>query len=250
MDLELQGKCAIITGGTRNLGRAISLGFLQEGAKVVATYLRDDASAQEFLDVVPSDRRDDIRIYKLDVSSAISCRKLCVRALREFSRIDVLVNNASVIYRQSPDEITDKDFEAIMGLTLRSTLYMMRAVFPVMKQAGGGRIVNISTAGVYTGNASELLYICAKAGVEAATRAYVRLGSNFGITANAIAPHVIDIGMGRETISQDPTIVDRIPLQRIGRVEEYVNLVLFLSSRACEYMAGQILHLNGARLMR
>jgi 3-oxoacyl-[acyl-carrier protein] reductase len=127
---------------------------------------------------------------------------------------------------------------------------MTRAAFAVMKHAGGGRVVSISTAGVYTGNPDVLLYLCAKAGVEASTRAFARLGAPLGITVNAVAPHVIEAGMGLETISRDPTIPKRIPLGRIGRVDELVNLVLFLSSECCQYLTGQVVHLNGGRLMR
>lgn len=137
-----------------------------------------------------------------------------------------------------------------MHTTLRGVLYMSRAAFASMKSVGDGRIVNISTAGVYTGNPVELLYLCAKGGVEAATRAYARLGAPHRITVNAIAPHVITSGMGQETISKDSTILSRVPLGRMGRLEEFVNLVLFLSSQTCEYMTGQIIHLNGGRLMQ
>jgi 3-oxoacyl-[acyl-carrier protein] reductase len=250
MDLKLQEKCAVVTGGTRNLGRAISLGFLKEGANVVATYLRDTASAEDLLAAVPPDQKNNIRVHKLDVSSEAECREVCSVAKYEFGGLDVLVNNAAIIYHQSPDAITDEDFDLILHNTLRSTLYMTRASFASMKVLGGGRIVNISTAGVYTGNPVELLYLCAKGGVEVATRAFARLGASYGITVNAIAPHIIDAGMGKETVSRDPTILNRIPLNRMGRVEEFVNLVLFLSSSVCEYMTGQVVHLNGGRLMQ
>ena len=198
MDLELQGKCAIVTGGTRNLGRAISLGLLREGANVVATYLQDVASAEKFLAAIPVNRKDNIRIQKLDVSLDAACKKACSIAQSEFGRLDILVNNAAIIYRQSFNEITDDDFDFVLRNDLRGTLYMSRAAFTVMKSAGGGRIVNISTAGVYTGNPVELLYLCAKGGVEAATRAFARAGAPLKITVNAIAPHIIDSGMGEK----------------------------------------------------
>ena len=250
MDLGLEGKCVIVTGGTRNLGKAISLGFLREGANVIASYLQNTASAEEFLSIIPLKQKDNIRIHKLDASSDMACRKICSIAQDEFGGLDALVNNAAAILIQDIDKITNKHFDEILRHTLRGTIYMMRAACKLMKQNGNGRIVNISSAGVYTGNPAELLYLCAKGGVEAATRAFARFGAPHKITANAVAPHVIDAGMGRDTISRDQAILDRIPLHRMGRLDEFVSLVLFLSSSICEYMTGQIIHFNGGRLMQ
>lgn len=250
MNLGLKERCVIVTGGTRNLGRALSLGFLREGANVVATYLRDTASANALLEAVPLEARDRIRIHRLDVASNTECERVCEITHREFGGLNILINNAALILRQEPSTITDDDFDLILHNTLRGVIYMMRAASNVMKSHRGCRIVNISTAGVYTGNPVELLYLCAKGGVEAATRAYARWGAPRGITVNAVAPHVIDVGMGRDTSVQDPSILTRIPLRRMGRVDEFVNLVLFLASSTCEYMTGQILHLNGGRLMQ
>jgi 3-oxoacyl-[acyl-carrier protein] reductase len=250
VDLRLHGKSVIVTGGTRNLGGEIVKGFLREGALVVTTYREDDRSAEEFLRTISPDQRPNLRVCKLDVSSAASCEQLCRRAYDEFGGVNVLVNNAAVLVTQELSQITDADFDWILQNTLRSCLYMTRAAFDTMSSSGGGRIVNLSTAGVYTANPKEMLYLCAKAGVEASTRAFARLGAPKKVTVNAVAPHVIDSGMGLETLKSDPTIIDRIPLGRNGRQEELVGVVLYLSSEISEYMTGQILHLNGGRLMR
>lgn len=250
MNLNLEGKTIIVTGGTRNLGRAISLAFLNEGANVVAAYCQDSSAARELEKSVLPEQRNKLRTYKADVSSADACHRLCNVTQQEYGELDVLVNNAAVNRSSDPDSISDSDFDVIFRNTLRSTLYMTRAAFAIMKKVGGGRIVNISSAGVHTGNPEELLYLCAKAGVEASTRAFARLGSSYGITVNAIAPHVIAAGMGLETVSHNPSIVDRIPLKRLGNVDELVSLVLFLASERCEYLTGQVVHLNGGRLMK
>lgn len=250
LNLHLEGKCAIVTGGTRNLGKAIVLAFLKEGMKVITNYRRDTTAAEAFFENVPADLKSNLRVEKFDVSSNGDCQKLCSIATHEFQRLDVLVNNAAVILSQAPDEISDDDFDFVLRNTLRSVIYMTRAAFDIMKASRGGRIVNMSTAGVYTANPNELLYLCAKAGVEGATRSFARLGARHNITVNAIAPHVIASGMGSKTLGLDPTILQRIPLGRTGTVEELVNLVLFLSSQSCEYMTGQVLHLNGGRLMQ
>ena len=250
INLNLEGKCVIVTGGTRNLGQAIVLALLKEGMKVVTNYRSDTASAEEFFENVPTDLKPSLLVKKLDTSSNRGCKKFCSLAMDEFGRIDVLINNAAIILSQTPDKISDDDFDLVLRNTLRGVIYMTRAVFSIMKSSGGGRIVNMSTAGVYNANPNKLLYLCAKAGVEGATRSFARLGARHKITVNAIAPHVIASGMGSKTLMLDPTIIQRIPLGRTGTVEEFVNLTLFLSSQCCEYMTGQILHLNGGRLMQ
>jgi NAD(P)-dependent dehydrogenase (short-subunit alcohol dehydrogenase family) len=250
VDLKLGGKCVIVTGGTRNLGREISLGFLDEGANVLATYYQDDTAAKEFVAAVRPEQRNRLTIHKMNVSSASNCAEACSRIVDDFGALNVLVNNAAETRRQDVSEITDADFDAVLRTTLRGTLYMTRAAFVVMKSFGGGRIVNVSSAAPHTGNPNELLYLCAKGGVEAATRAFARLGATAGITANAIAPHVLDSGMGRQTVAADPLIPTRIPLGRLGTIREFVGLVLYSSSTICEYMTGQVIHLNGGRLMR
>lgn len=250
MDLELEGRCAIVTGGTRNLGREISFALLKEGARVLATYYQNEAAAQDFLDAIPPSLRHNALVHKHDVSVGEDCERASSLALDAFGSFDILVNNAAKTIGQDPSEIRDENFDDVLRFTLRGTLYMTRAAFAIMRQNGGGRIVNISSAATQTGNPNELLYLCAKGGVEAATRAFARLGAPAGITVNAIAAHVIESGMGRLTIAADPTIPTRIPLGRLGRIDEFVKLVLFLSSRTCEYMTGQVIHLNGGRLMR
>jgi NAD(P)-dependent dehydrogenase (short-subunit alcohol dehydrogenase family) len=112
MDLKLTDKCVIITGGTRNLGRALTLAFLQEGAKVVTTtYRRDGVATEDLLALVPSARRASLRVCKSDVSSDVACRELCTVAQREFGKVNILVNNAALNTLQALEEITDEDFE-------------------------------------------------------------------------------------------------------------------------------------------
>jgi len=249
MDLRLKGKTCIVTGGTRNLGRAIVIGLLEEGAKVVTTFRDNRAAADELIENIPLGQRRNLRVHHIDISTTNGCRELCTSAHDQFGGVDVVINNAASTILQAPDAITDSDFDAVFRNTLRSTIYMSRAAFETMA-SNGGRIVNMSTAGVYTANPNELLYICAKAGVEAATRAFARLGASRNITVNAIAAHVISSGMGTQTIRMDRTILDRIPLHRMGSIGELVRLTLFLASPVCEYMTGQIVHLNGGRLMQ
>ena len=250
MDLNLRGKSVIVTGGARNIGKAMVLGFLHEGARVVTTDLLDAATNQDFFENIPKNLHSNVRILNFDISTDAGCKELCDFSMKEFGGLDILVNSAAIHISQTPEEITDEDFDKVLRNTLRSTLYMTRAAFSMMQKTKKGRIVNISSAVVYAGNPNELLYSCAKAGVEAATRAFARLGASNRITVNAIAPHLIMTGMGLETLAKDPTIPTRIPLGRAGRVDELVNLILYLSSEISEYITGQVIPFNGGRLMK
>lgn len=250
MDLLLKDKVVVITGGARNIGKEMVLGFLREGAKVITTDRPGVVSDQEFFQGISESLRPNVRILNIDISTDAGCKEVCDTAIREFEKLDILVNSAAVHISQSPEAITDEGFDKVLHNTLRSTMYMTRAAFSIMQKNKKGRIVNISSAVVYAGNPNELLYSSAKAGVEASTRAFARLGAPDGITVNAIAPHLIMTGMGLETLAKDPTIPARIPLGRAGRVDELVNLVLYLSSEVAEYITGQVIPLNGGRLMR
>ena len=250
MNLRLKDRVVIVTGGARNLGKAIVLGFLCEGAKVITTDRPAVVAEEHFFDDIPDKVKHNVRLLNLDISTDVGCRRLCDEALNEFGSVDVLVNSAAVHLSQPPEAITDDDFDAVFHNTLRSTIYMTRAVFPIMRKTGKGRVLNISSAVVHTGNPNEILYSCAKAGIEASTRAFARLGAPNGITVNAIAPHLIMTGMALETLAQDPTIPSRIPLGRSGKIDELVSLVLYCSSEVSEYLTGQVIPLNGGRLMQ
>jgi 3-oxoacyl-[acyl-carrier protein] reductase len=245
MKVNLHGKIAIVTGGTKNLGKALVEELLKNGAHVVTTYLQDDISATTMKKDF-SMYSDKLSVHKIDCSIKSEVEKLCRDVYEDHGHIDILINNAALMDTPPFDEINDARFDMMMRNTLRSTIYMSIACLPYMKK---GRIVNISSEGVSTGNPLEILYIAAKGGVDAVTRVFSRYGSPKGITVNAVAPHLIDSGMGKETFKRDPLLLSRIPLARFGKIEEFVATVLFLSSDESEYINGQVIHLNGGRIM-
>lgn len=245
MKIDFKEKVVIVTGGTKNLGRALVEELLKNGAYVVVTYLQDDLSAEQMRSSLKM-YSEQLSIYKVDCSIKKETEELSIKINNKYGKIDVLINNAALMDVPSFDEINDSRFDLMMRHTLRSTIYMSLAVMSFMKK---GRIVNISSEGVSTGNPVELLYIAAKGGVDAVTRVFARYGGPKGITVNAVAPHVISSGMGNETIERDPSIISRIPIGRTGKIEEFVSLVMFLSSLESEYINGQVIHLNGGRIM-
>ena len=246
MKIDFTDKVIIVTGGTKNLGRALVEELLENGACVAVTYLQDDLAAELMLSSLKK-YSERLSVFKVDCSVKNETEEFCSKVQQKYGKIDVLVNNAAAMDTPTFEEIDDTHFDLMMRHTLRSTIYMSLAVIPFMNE---GRIVNISSEGVSTGNPLELLYIAAKGGVEAVTRVFARYGGPKGITVNAVAPHVISSGMGNETLDRDPSIISRIPLGRIGKVDEFVSTVLFLSSKESEYINGQVIHLNGGRIMQ
>jgi len=248
MHLGLENKCVLVTGGTKGLGSAIVRALLREGARVVTNYHRDHAAAQALVDGMGSEYPHQLIACRLDVASREDAVELVRFAQRELGALDVLINNAALIDDPEKDVFSfdDLDFDRIFHANLRGLFYVTRAAIAIMMTNRKGRIVNMSSAGVYTANPKEALYACSKAGVEAATRAFAAIGAKTGVTVNAIAPHLFEAGMALEK-SRDPERIARIPLGRAGKPEELAALALFLSSEVSSYITGTVVPIDGGR---
>lgn len=251
MYLKLENKCVLVTGGTRGLGSEIVRAFLGEGARVVTNYREDQASARKFLESLDDKYRHQLVVVRCDLTLERDAVKLVELAEAELGDLDVLVNNAARLDDPSKDvfTFTDEDFDFIFHANLRGLFYITRAAIAIMTKRGKGRIVNMSSAGVYTANPKEALYACSKAGVEAATRAFAAIGAKKGVTVNAIAPHIFEAGMALEK-ARDPERLARIPLGRAGKPEELAALTLFLSSEVSAYITGTVVPIDGGRPLR
>ena len=169
--------------------------------------------------------------------------------MTQHERIDVLVNNAAICPRIPLEEVTEADFDRIVGINLKGTFFVSQAVSPAMVRQGSGRIVNISSVGARTGGvAASSVYAATKAGIIAITKSYARtLAPN--VTVNAIAPGVVDTDMMRIPSEQVAAIVDQIPLGRLAGPEEIASVVVFLASEEASYFTGATLDVNGGWFM-
>ncbi|HEV8616558.1 MAG TPA: glucose 1-dehydrogenase [Methylomirabilota bacterium] len=245
--MRLSGKVAVITGGAAGIGFAYARRFLAEGARVVVADVADPVAAAQKLD--PAGRALGVRT---DVSDAASARAMVEAAVRAFGRIDVLVNNAAVFATLKPqpfDEIPDAEWDRVMAVNVRGVWNCVRAVAPVMRAQGAGRIVNVASAIVAKGTAFLLHYVTSKGAVVAMTRALARELGPAGITVNAVAPGLIL----SDTVQANPDItsfqLDAImqarSLKREAFPDDVEGTVVFLASDDSAFMSGQTLVVDG-----
>ena len=245
--MRLAGKIAVITGGAAGIGFAYARRFLAEGAAVVVADVADVTGPVEKLGV--PERTLGIRT---DVSDAASVRAMVDAAITRFGRIDVLVNNAAVFATLKPrpfDEIPEAEWERVMAVNVTGPWNCARAVVPVMRRQGGGRIVNVASAIVAKGTAMLLHYVTSKGAVVAMTRALARELGPSGITVNAVAPGLI-LSEGVQanpdiTGFQLAAIMQVRSLKRDAFPEDVEGAVVFLASDDSAFMSGQTLIVDG-----
>lgn len=244
----LEGRVAIITGGSRGIGRAVAQCLAEDGASVVVSGLdpaRLEAATKELegfgapvLGVVADvARREDVE-------------RLVDQTKDRFARIDVLVNNAGITRDALLVRMKDEDWDRVLDVNLRGAFLMMRAVAKVMMRQKGGRIINITSAAGAMGNPGQANYSAAKAGLIGLTKSAARELSRWGILVNAVAPGLIETDMAA-ALPQEAreALLAQIPLGRIGSGREVAEVVRFLAGDGAAYMTGQVLHVNGGLYM-
>jgi len=245
------GKIAVITGGGRGIGRAITLALAQCRTNVVLSYLtRRDSCEQTATDVRALGC--EALVVQADMTQRESVRQLISTATDKFGRIDVLVNNAGILQQKPFKTITDEDWDTMLGTNLKSVFACSQEVMPVMARQGGGSIINISSSGGQLGGMLAVHYAVSKAGVISLTRSLARVGAPDGIRVNCVTPGLIETEMSQKEIHSEvgqQKISKEIPLRRAGQVEEVATAVAFLASEEASYITGQSLNVNGGLYM-
>jgi 3-oxoacyl-[acyl-carrier protein] reductase len=241
---ELKSRVALVSGGSRGIGRAIALGLAKAGAAVAVNYRE---RAEEAASVVEDIHRSGGRAVAVgaDVSIASDVQRMISRAEEHLGPIDILVNNAGIAVMRGLEDITEEDFDHAVAVNLKSAFLCTQAVLPGMRARRWGRIVNISSIGARVGAGSvSVVYGAAKTGLEGLTRGYALRLAPEGVTVNAVAPGLIDTEMGRPLI--EAGIAARIPVGRIGTGDEIAQAVMLLVRDA--YITGQTVAVNGGAL--
>ena len=245
------GKTAIITGGGRGIGRAITLALAQRKFKVVATYV----TGRDCCERTAADVRElgcEVLVVQADVTKRESVRQLISTATEKFGKIDVLVNNAGILQQKPFNTISDEDWDTMLATNLKSVFLCSQEIMPVMVRQGGGSIINISSSGGQLGGMLAVHYAVSKAGVISLTRSLARVGAPDGIRVNCVTPGLIETEMSQKEIHSEvgqQKIGKEIPLRRAGEVEEVATAVTFLASDEASYITGQSINVNGGLYM-
>lgn len=237
-------RVAIVTGGTRGIGEAISLALQDMGLKVAANYAGDDQRAAAFTE------RTGIRAFRWDVSDHAACQAGAARVAAELGPVDVLVNNAGITRDATILKMTYEMWKQVIDTNLGGCFNMAKAVFPGMRERGWGRIVNIGSINGQAGQYGQVNYAAAKSGIHGFTKALAQEGARFGVTVNAVAPGYIDTDMVA-AVPEDvlDKIVAKIPVGRLGQAHEIARGVAFLCSEDGGFVTGSTLSINGGQHM-
>ena len=245
----LQGKCAVITGASRGIGREIALKYAKEGANIVLNYRNSETEAlqlKEELDKLGS----YTLIIKANVSNFEEAERLIKEAKEVFGRVDILVNNAGITKDNLIMRMKEEDFDSVIDVNLKGAFNCLKAVTPIMIRQKEGKIINMSSVVGVIGNAGQVNYCASKAGLIGMTKSLAREIGGKNINVNAIAPGFIDTDMTK-VLSEDQkkNIMSQVPLKRLGQADDIANLALFLASEQSNYITGQVIHVDGGMAM-
>ena len=237
-------RVAIVTGGTRGIGEAISVALQDAGVTVAANYAGNDQRAAAFTE------RTGITAYKWDVADHDACRAGVARVADEFGAVDIVVNNAGITRDGTILKMTYQMWREVMDTNLGGCFNMAKAAFPGMRERKWGRIVNIGSINGQAGQYGQVNYAAAKSGIHGFTKALAQEGAKAGVTVNAIAPGYIDTDMVA-AVPHDvlDKIVAKIPVGRLGQAHEIARGVAFLCSDEAGFVTGSTLSINGGQHM-
>ena len=250
MDLQLKGKRAVVTGGSRGIGRAVALGLAREGARVCITYNTNDAAAKETLALLEEAGAVSPVALKGDITDPGFARETATHMKDIFGGADILVNNAGITDDGLLMRMKPESFDRVVAANLNGAFYMLKELSPGMLKQRAGRIVNISSVAGVKGNAGQANYAASKAGLIGLTLSAAKELGGKGVTVNAVAPGLIDTDMTKAIKEEQlARSVQAIPAGRPGEPCEVADLVCFLCSDKAAYITGQVIAIDGGLVM-
>jgi len=237
-------RVAIVTGGTRGIGEAISVALKNAGHRVAATYAGNDEAARKFKEAT------GIATYKFDVADFDQCAAGVAQIIADLGPVDILVNNAGITRDGTMHKMTFEQWNAVIQTNLSSCFNMCRAVIEGMRERGYGRIVNIGSINGQAGQYGQVNYAAAKSGIHGFTKALAKESAAKGITVNAVAPGYVETDMVR-AVPQNvlEKIIATIPVGRLGTAEDIAHAVMFLVDDRASFITGSTISINGGQHM-
>ena len=247
--MNFEGKTAIVTGGSRGIGRAVCLELAKGGANVVLCYAGNEAAAQKTAEDVEAGGGKALAL-RCDVADAAQVESLVKTAAERFGRVDILVNNAGITRDNLLMRMSEADFDAVISANLKGAFLCMKAVSRLMLKQRYGRIVNLSSVVALRGNAGQVNYAASKAGVIGMTKSLAKELASRGVTVNAVAPGFIETDM-TAALSESARSAAQggIPMNRLGAPEDVARAVAFLAGDGAAYITGQVLAVDGGMAM-
>jgi len=249
--ISLEGKKALVTGGSRGIGRATSLLLAKAGSDVAINFVRNEKRAAEVKKAIEDLGKKCLAI-KADISREEEARGLVEKVREAWGKIDIVINNAGIWTYGEMGQMTSKVWRETMQLNLDAVFYIINAVVPYMKKQGGGVIVNVSSTAGVRGEAYHSHYAASKGALHALTKSLAVELAPYGIRINCVAPGWVDTDMCAEVFS-DPAfrkaVEDSIPLKRIPPPEDIAGPILFLVSDLARHITGTVLHVNGGSVL-
>lgn len=242
-------KVAMITGATRGIGKQIALTLANEGYNIVLNYRTENDELKQLKNEIESKKVKCLAVQG-DVTNFEDCKQMIESAIKEFGKIDVLVNNAGITKDMLLARMKEEDFKQVIDVNLVGTFNMTKNVISYMMKARNGRIINISSVVGIAGNAGQTNYSASKAGIIGFTKSLAKEIASRNILVNAVAPGFIETNMTdvlKDDVKQE--IAKNIPLKRMGTTQDVANVVKFLASDDSSYITGQVINVDGGMLM-
>ena len=245
----LENRTALVTGASRGIGRQIAISLAAEGAFVIVNYNGSKERAEQVVKEI-TEKGGKAAAVCCDVADNDACEEMVKNVITEYGRVDILVNNAGITRDNLLMKMSEQEFDDVINTNLKGAFHTIRHLSRYFLKQRSGRIINISSVSGITGNAGQANYSASKAGVIGLTKSVARELASRGITANAVAPVMVDTEM-TEVLSDSikEQMLAQIPLRRIGNPQDIADAVVFLASDKASYITGQVLTVDGGMTM-
>lgn len=245
----LENKAALVTGGSRGIGRAIAVALAEGGARVALTYRQAKAEAEIVVNEIKKKGTDGIAVQS-DAAVHAEARDIVEKIVAQFGRLDILVNNAGITRDGLLIRMSEEDWDAVIATNLKSVFNFCKAACRQMMSQKSGKIINISSVAGIVGNAGQTNYSASKAGMIGFTKSLAKELGSRNIQVNAIAPGYIETDMtGKLSEEQRKLLLDNVPLKRMGNSKDIAGVVKFLASSDADYITGQVICVDGGMIM-